>query len=235
MNPRKNTLACAIAMAMGGAFSVGAQAALTTSATLQFTAGETFCTAFNSSGKCIATDVTGTYFSMDWQGDGTVQPVEKEPFAPGTDGGIHIGTLQTAGQIDSGWTILQVPGNAYTTTPVTVVGDFGATKTLDFSGWTLYWNGISISMGGDTANFGDTGLATVVCSASSCSGSSTFTLDYSAHVALNDPSYLGGILYNIHMVGVVSSVPVPAAAWLFGSGLLGLIGMARRKATCTVM
>jgi type VI secretion system secreted protein Hcp len=28
-----------------------------------------------------------------------------------------------------------------------------------------------------------------------------------------------------------SSVPVPAAAWLFGSGLLGLIGFARRKAS----
>lgn len=27
----------------------------------------------------------------------------------------------------------------------------------------------------------------------------------------------------------VSEVPVPAAAWLFGSGLLGLIGVARRK------
>jgi hypothetical protein len=27
----------------------------------------------------------------------------------------------------------------------------------------------------------------------------------------------------------VSSVPIPAAAWLFGSGLLGLIGMTRRK------
>jgi len=27
----------------------------------------------------------------------------------------------------------------------------------------------------------------------------------------------------------VSAVPVPAAAWLFGSGLLGLVGMARRK------
>lgn len=27
----------------------------------------------------------------------------------------------------------------------------------------------------------------------------------------------------------VSAVPLPAAAWLFGSGLLGLIGMARRK------
>lgn len=28
----------------------------------------------------------------------------------------------------------------------------------------------------------------------------------------------------------VTAVPLPAAAWLFGSGLLGLIGMARRKA-----
>jgi hypothetical protein len=27
----------------------------------------------------------------------------------------------------------------------------------------------------------------------------------------------------------VSAVPIPAAAWLFGSGLLGLIGVARRK------
>ena len=28
---------------------------------------------------------------------------------------------------------------------------------------------------------------------------------------------------------VVSAVPVPAAAWLFGSGIIGLVGMARRK------
>ncbi|MDH5387719.1 MAG: VPLPA-CTERM sorting domain-containing protein [Gammaproteobacteria bacterium] len=29
--------------------------------------------------------------------------------------------------------------------------------------------------------------------------------------------------------GTVSAVPVPAAAWLFGSGLIGLIGFVRRK------
>lgn len=29
----------------------------------------------------------------------------------------------------------------------------------------------------------------------------------------------------------VSAIPVPAAVWLFGSGLLGLVGMARRKKT----
>jgi hypothetical protein len=27
----------------------------------------------------------------------------------------------------------------------------------------------------------------------------------------------------------LSSVPIPATVWLFGSGLLGLVGMARRK------
>ncbi|HEB56496.1 MAG TPA: VPLPA-CTERM sorting domain-containing protein [Gammaproteobacteria bacterium] len=30
-------------------------------------------------------------------------------------------------------------------------------------------------------------------------------------------------------VGEVQAVPVPAAVWLFGSGLLGLVGMAKRK------
>lgn len=33
----------------------------------------------------------------------------------------------------------------------------------------------------------------------------------------------------VHDGDVASLVPVPAAAWLFGSGLLGLIGMAKRK------
>ena len=31
------------------------------------------------------------------------------------------------------------------------------------------------------------------------------------------------------VIGSSSAVPVPAAVWLFGSGLLGLIGLARRK------
>lgn len=33
----------------------------------------------------------------------------------------------------------------------------------------------------------------------------------------------------IHINNVVPDVPVPAAAWLFGSGLIGLIGVARRR------
>ena len=38
------------------------------------------------------------------------------------------------------------------------------------------------------------------------------------------------INFLLYRDAAVSSVPVPAAAWLFGSGLLGLIGVARRKA-----
>ena len=48
----------------------------------------------------------------------------------------------------------------------------------------------------------------------------------------------GKAYFNIHTVafpggeirGFLAPVPIPAAAWLFGSGLLGLFGVARRKA-----
>lgn len=250
MNTRKTLIASAVMLTLGNVYSIGAQAALTTSATLQFTAGATYCTASNAKGKCIATDVNGTYFSMDISGDGTVQASEKTPFAPGLDGGIVIGVLQDTnghvshtgaphagvGGIDSEWGFFGNSGMVFTTVPITVVTDSGATKTLDFTGWTVTWNAIPvINMGGDTANFpGDTGLATITCSASSCSGSSTFTLNYAAHVPLKDVSNFGGVAYGVHMVGHVvdapaAVVPVPATVWLMGSGLLGLVGVARRK------
>lgn len=36
--------------------------------------------------------------------------------------------------------------------------------------------------------------------------------------------------YDMSIETVITAVPVPAAVWLFGSGLLGLVGVARRKA-----
>jgi hypothetical protein len=33
----------------------------------------------------------------------------------------------------------------------------------------------------------------------------------------------------VSYVGQVSAVPVPAAVWLFGSGLVGLVSIARRR------
>ena len=81
----------------------------------------------------------------------------------------------------------------------------------------------------------------------------SFTLDSSSLGSFSiDPgtdwteySFTTTIAAGVHAVGIVntaaasyfinydnfslSQVPVPAAAWLFGSGLLGLIGVARRK------
>lgn len=60
-----------------------------------------------------------------------------------------------------------------------------------------------------------------------------WSLDYATGISADGSVIVG---YGIHD-GVleawraqVSAVPVPAAVWLFGSGLLGLIGVARRKA-----
>ena len=47
-------------------------------------------------------------------------------------------------------------------------------------------------------------------------------------VALHDRAPLD-IARSAEFLLTTSAVPVPAAAWLFGSGLLGLIGVARRK------
>lgn len=49
---------------------------------------------------------------------------------------------------------------------------------------------------------------------------------YQNHNLSKSNSRSGWAVYS----GDVSAVPVPAAAWLFGSGLLGLVGVARRKA-----
>ena len=45
-----------------------------------------------------------------------------------------------------------------------------------------------------------------------------------------NPSCASDVYFdNVSVTADVSAVPVPAAVWLFGSGLLGLIGVARRK------
>lgn len=45
------------------------------------------------------------------------------------------------------------------------------------------------------------------------------------------PSGTGGSLYALSAEVVVPEIPIPAGVWLFGSGLLGLVGIARRKKT----
>jgi len=172
--------------------------------------------------------------------------------ASGSHGGLPEGSESPG--IDNPWAFKANTGMQYSSTPTNVLTDDGnGNVTLDFSGWGVTWSGIPvINMGGGIQDCGTdsdglcvtpapasidiggvfdngTGVAVVTC-AVDCAEGDTYTLDYTAIVPQGDPSNFGGILFQLHLEGTVASaVPVPAAVWLFGSGLLGLAGVARRR------
>jgi hypothetical protein len=55
------------------------------------------------------------------------------------------------------------------------------------------------------------------------------SLLFKADCGANPTCRFDAIIDNVTIDTAVSAVPVPAAVWLFGSGLLGLVGVARRK------
>ena len=268
---KKSTISSSIAIALGmSAFSV--QAELTTSAVLEFEQGvkSQVCAIPdgsvppNCSYGAENTVTTGSFFTMDADGSGAVEPGEITVIGP--NDGVTIGVAQSASGshpgapngtenegLDAAWLFFTNTGMHFTTTPITQTGGAGTdTKSLDFSGWRVTWSGIpEINMGGGIQDCGTTDdgicgtgandiggtidngsqLASITCSTASCSQSSTFVLDYAATVPQDDPSGFGGVPYTLHMEGHIgtAAIPVPAAVWLFGSGLLGLVGVARRR------
>lgn len=142
-------------------------------------------------------------------------------------------------------------GSWYTTVPITG----GTTNGLDMSGWNWAWNGISSIPLGSLA-WQPANCAALGCSGHTfIDGVALFqwdglygdayTIDFASTVQQGDPSSLGGVHFYTHLEGTVTcginaypeggcpqttATPLPTAAWLLGSGLLGLVGMARRKA-----
>ena len=102
-----------------------------------------------------------------------------------------------------------------------VTGDLtGNALTLDMRSWTAFWNGTDFNQG-----------AAGVTATTDASGN--FNTTWSAVVV--GGAFDGQIGYwSLNGVAKAEStpppeVPVPAAAWLMGSGLLGLVGVARRR------
>lgn len=240
----KKILGSAIVMAFAAAgASTSAQAALANGSTLNFDAGVTTCTYY---GVCSVK--AGSYFGMDTNGNGAIIPSERTAIAQ--NNGLILGTAQAASGshagivngsespgIDAPWEFFGSTGMHFTSTPANVLSASGSTATVDFSGWNVTWNGIpAINMGSGAWNpISGTapgpyynGVANVVCGVD-CGDGDTYTLDYSATVPLYDPSGFGAVHFFWHLEGTVSAVPVPAAFWLFGSGLLGLLGVARSR------
>lgn len=147
--------------------------------------------------------------------------------------GDHAGAIDGAESpnIDLPWEYYGSTGMHSTVSPSNVLSAGGNTASVDFSGWRWNWNGLTggVPMGGGAWDGNPNGVALITCGAD-CGNGDTYTLHYSATVPVGDPSSLGGFQYRLTLQGTVSAVPIPAAVWLLGSGMLGLIGFARRKA-----
>jgi len=92
--------------------------------------------------------------------------------------------------------------------------------TADFSAWEVYWNGSVFQQGPRPVNTGPFGVAT----GSYNLLTKAYSLDWVSQI---NGGPFNSVIGFWHIEGTV--VPVPAAAWLFGSGLIGLFAAARRK------
>ncbi|MGB7934964.1 MAG: hypothetical protein WCH04_22645, partial [Gammaproteobacteria bacterium] len=161
--------------------SAGVHASLSTNAVLSFDIATSFFGMEVSPGNTIPTSIG----SLDGIILGTTQP------ATGSHGGPPDGS-ETPG-IDNPWDFFGNTGMSQTTAPVTIASDDGAGNvTLDFSGWSVTWNGIAdIPMGSGAWAANPEGTAVMTC-ANTCENGDTFHIDYSATVPANDPSNFGG-------------------------------------------
>lgn len=252
---KKQILSAAILATFGAVASTGAMAAVVNSGdTLTITAAQVDpSTSFVTGGSYFLMDTngSGTFTISERTGitQGSAGLVIGSAQSTGTShSGTPTGT--EGGTIDAAWNFFKNTGMHFTTVGVTG----STTAGLDFSGWRVTWAGIpSINMGGGIQNCGTTsdGICVTPGTAptdiggtyNNGTGIATFTWDgtygnaytlsYRATVPQADPSGFGGVPYGLELRGVVnaaaSPIPVPAAVWLFGSGLLGLVGIARRK------
>ena len=79
---------------------------------------------------------------------------------------------------------------------------------------------------GLTADWTNFGLVNLTAGADVSGG---LTVEFTAICGADAGCFSNLAIDNVTVTADVSAVPVPAAVWLFGSGLLGLVGVARRK------
>lgn len=128
------------------------------------------------------------------------------------------------------------------------LNDFGRTSTDAGDGVNGTWNTVDggvVAWDGSTSAYGIYGTASECSALNSCRSSMTLFTDTAGVATMAWQHDVGGwnsayltptlvldssanSIFGSHLVRT-SAVPIPATAWLFGSGLFGLIGVARRE------
>lgn len=181
--------------------------------------------------------ITGGTFGFDQTGGEVILPFQ----TIGTNTNLVDGYIGTGGADPDGILGMQYSGSLLSIyTAATNLGDVNSvagslnggpvasgtldtmtgTITMDLSSWFANWSGNDISMG--------TGKDDGITSAFATGTWDSITGEYSlSWQSLDTGPYLITSLWTLE--GTASPVPLPSALWLFGSGLIGLVGFSRRK------
>ena len=212
------------------------------------TAGQaTFTTAANTATGVRATNggivgsgtVGGTNgtinFSIDGAGDMTISSYAQDSYLATAGGTFFVdaagasGTSLMTGNIDGSGNVLFTPTGreglaAGFNTGIGVASWNDSKKIL---AWDSFSTGTTTNVAKGTAApaFSVTGSVLV----DDGSGGWTGTLASTGNINGDNWAGFNNVQFSEVFNVEITAVPVPAAAWLFGSGLLGLVGVARRR------
>ncbi len=148
--------------------------------------------------------------------------------APGTDGGILIDQAQpNKGEITATRLMYNLNSWLYSVGSGVTVNPLD--NSLNFLNLRMNWGGTILDLGNAP---GTNPIVPLVADINTLSGTDNgwqWLSDNSYQLLYHSAGLCDGCQLTIHLYGSVVPVPVPAAVWLFGSGLLGLLGLARRR------